>query len=121
MWRLDRRNVVGQLREHGVAVVRWAGAGSLDLVLRDIAIVASISALSVKLACLSVWIMFLRVTMLRLLAEGRGNSEIARQINVSEKTVRNRLSTVYSVLGVADRVQAVLLAREKGLVDTRAR
>lgn len=61
------------------------------------------------------------LTILRLLAEGRGNSEIARQINVSEKTVRNRLSTVYSVLGVADRVQAVLLAREKGLVDTRAR
>ena len=61
------------------------------------------------------------LTLLRLLGEGRGNSEIARQINVSEKTVRNRLSTIYSVLGVADRVQAALLAREKGLVDARAR
>jgi two-component system nitrate/nitrite response regulator NarL len=61
------------------------------------------------------------LTVLRLLGEGRGNSEIARQINVSEKTVRNRLSTIYSVLGVADRVQAALLAREKGLVDARTR
>ena len=52
-----------------------------------------------------------------LLAEGRGNAEIARQIDVSEKTVRNRLSTIYSLLGVADRVQAALLAREKGVLD----
>ena len=58
---------------------------------------------------------------MRLLGEGRSNSEIARQINVSEKTVRNRLSTIYVVLGVADRVQAALLAREKGLLDTRDR
>jgi DNA-binding NarL/FixJ family response regulator len=57
------------------------------------------------------------LTVLRLLGEGRGNSEIARQLQVSEKTVRNRLSTIYSVLGVADRVQAALLAREQGLVD----
>lgn len=55
------------------------------------------------------------LTVLRLLAEGRGNAEIARQVNVSEKTIRNRLSTIYAQLGVADRVQAVLLAREKGL------
>jgi two-component system nitrate/nitrite response regulator NarL len=57
------------------------------------------------------------LTVLRLLGEGRGNSEIARQLQVSEKTVRNRLSTIYSLLGVADRVQAALLAREQGLVD----
>jgi len=61
------------------------------------------------------------LTVVRLLGEGRSNSEIARQINVSEKTVRNRLSMIYSVLGVADRVQAALLAREKGLLDTRQR
>ena len=61
------------------------------------------------------------LTVVRLLGEGRSNSEIARQINVSEKTVRNRLSMIYSVLGVADRVQAALLVREKGLLDTRDR
>ncbi|MFC0526290.1 DUF58 domain-containing protein [Phytohabitans kaempferiae] len=40
-WRLERDNTIGQLREHGVPVVRWAGAGSLDLVLRDVARMAS--------------------------------------------------------------------------------
>ncbi|HWH00338.1 MAG TPA: DUF58 domain-containing protein, partial [Pilimelia sp.] len=37
LWRLERENTIGQLREHGVPVVPWAGAGSLDLVLRDVA------------------------------------------------------------------------------------
>ncbi|RKR90243.1 uncharacterized protein (DUF58 family) [Micromonospora pisi] len=41
LWRLDRENTIGQLREHGVPVVPWAGAGSLDLVLRDVARLAS--------------------------------------------------------------------------------
>jgi uncharacterized protein (DUF58 family) len=41
LWRLERGNTLGQLREHGVPVVGWAGAGSLDLVLRDVARLAS--------------------------------------------------------------------------------
>jgi uncharacterized protein (DUF58 family) len=36
LFRLSRENVIGQLREHGVPVVAWAGAGSLDQVLRDV-------------------------------------------------------------------------------------
>ncbi|MEV6490148.1 DUF58 domain-containing protein [Actinoplanes sp. NPDC051633] len=41
LWRIERDNVLGRLREHGVPVVTWAGAGSLDLVLRDVARLAS--------------------------------------------------------------------------------
>jgi uncharacterized protein (DUF58 family) len=41
LWRLERENTIGQLREHGVPVVAWAGAGSLDMVLRDVARLAS--------------------------------------------------------------------------------
>ncbi|MFF0313656.1 DUF58 domain-containing protein [Micromonospora sp. NPDC005252] len=41
LWRLDRETMIGQLREHGVPVVRWAGAGSLDQVLRDVARLAT--------------------------------------------------------------------------------
>jgi uncharacterized protein (DUF58 family) len=41
IWRLEREVLIGQLREHGVPVVTWAGAGSLDLVLRDVARLAS--------------------------------------------------------------------------------
>ncbi|GAB3139531.1 hypothetical protein GCM10027290_08870 [Micromonospora sonneratiae] len=48
LWRLDRANIVGQLREHGVPVVAWAGAGSLDLVLRDIARLAGAPRVGVR-------------------------------------------------------------------------
>jgi uncharacterized protein (DUF58 family) len=41
LWRLERENVLGRLREHGVPVVPWAGSGSLDLVLRDVSRLAS--------------------------------------------------------------------------------
>lgn len=41
LWRMERENVLGRLREHGVPVVAWAGAGSLDLVLRDVSRLAS--------------------------------------------------------------------------------
>lgn len=36
IWRIERDNTVGLLREHGVPVVTWAGAGSLDEVLRQV-------------------------------------------------------------------------------------
>ena len=57
---------------------------------------------------------------LRLLAhvaDGRTNPRIAAELGVAEKTVRNRVSTLLGVLGVEDRVQAALLAREKGLTS----
>jgi uncharacterized protein (DUF58 family) len=41
LWRLQRQNTVAQLLAHGVPVVPWSGAGSLDLVLRDIARMAA--------------------------------------------------------------------------------
>ena len=53
--------------------------------------------------------------LLGLLADGRTNPRIAAELGVAEKTVRNRVSTLLGVLGVEDRVQAALLAREKGL------
>jgi uncharacterized protein (DUF58 family) len=40
MWRLEREAIIGQLREHGVPVVAWGGAGSLDEVLQGVARVA---------------------------------------------------------------------------------
>jgi DNA-binding NarL/FixJ family response regulator len=48
------------------------------------------------------------------LASGESNARIARQLGVSEKTVRNQLSSVFAKLEVADRVQAALLARDAG-------
>jgi uncharacterized protein (DUF58 family) len=41
LWQLERENMVGALREHGVPVVPWAGTGSLDQVLRDVSRLAA--------------------------------------------------------------------------------
>ncbi|MBW0113036.1 response regulator transcription factor, partial [Pseudonocardia sp. KRD-182] len=50
------------------------------------------------------------------LAQGRTNGQLARELGVAEKTVRNRVAILLGVLGVADRVQAALLARDRGLL-----
>jgi DNA-binding NarL/FixJ family response regulator len=48
--------------------------------------------------------------VLSLLADGRSNREIARALQVSEKTVKAHVSAVLAKLGVSDRTQAALLA-----------
>ena len=53
--------------------------------------------------------------MLDLLAQGKSNQEIAAQLVISSKTVRNHLSNIFSKLQVADRVQAIIRAREAGM------
>jgi DNA-binding NarL/FixJ family response regulator len=53
--------------------------------------------------------------VLALIAHGRTNTEIAEQLVLSLKTVRNHVSNIFSKLQVADRAQAILRAREAGL------
>jgi DNA-binding NarL/FixJ family response regulator len=52
--------------------------------------------------------------VLTQLAEGRSNREIARYLQLSEKTVKTHVSSVLAKLGVADRTQAALLAVRQG-------
>lgn len=54
--------------------------------------------------------------LLGLIARGRTNGQLARELGVAEKTVRNRVAILLGQLGVADRVQAALLARDRGLL-----
>lgn len=54
--------------------------------------------------------------ILRLLAEGDRNAEIARKLVLSEKTVRNHISTIYAKLHVQSRGEAIVLARKSGLM-----
>jgi DNA-binding NarL/FixJ family response regulator len=54
--------------------------------------------------------------VLRLLAEGRANKEIARELQIGEKTVKTHVSNILTKLGVQSRTQAALHAMRIGLV-----
>ncbi len=52
-----------------------------------------------------------------LVAKGMIAKEIARSLEISEKTVRNHISNIYRKLNIYDRSQVVIYAMKKGLVD----
>jgi DNA-binding NarL/FixJ family response regulator len=54
--------------------------------------------------------------VLRLLADGRSNREIAAELFLAEGTVKNHVTNVLAKLGARDRTQAALRARALGLL-----
>jgi NarL family two-component system response regulator LiaR len=55
--------------------------------------------------------------VLRLVAQGRANKEIAAAIGVTERTVKFHLSAIMGRLGAANRTEAVALAAQQGLIE----
>jgi NarL family two-component system response regulator LiaR len=55
--------------------------------------------------------------VLRLLAEGHSNAEIAEKLVLSEKTVKGHVSNIFSKLHMADRTQAAVFAWQQGLME----
>jgi len=55
------------------------------------------------------------VSILRLIANGLSNAEIADRLHLSEGTVRNHVSSIFSKLDVSDRTQAAIIAIRHGL------
>ena len=56
------------------------------------------------------------ITVLRLVADGKTNKEIANDLDLSEKTVKNHVRNIFHKLQVYDRRQAAILAIRKGLI-----
>lgn len=57
------------------------------------------------------------LTVLRLVAEGKTNKEIANNLTLSEKTVKNHIRNIFGKLNVFDRTQAAIYALKNGLID----
>jgi DNA-binding NarL/FixJ family response regulator len=55
--------------------------------------------------------------VLALLVDGQPNKLIARQLGISEKTVKAHLTSIFRTIGVTDRVQAILWVERQGLRD----
>jgi DNA-binding NarL/FixJ family response regulator len=54
--------------------------------------------------------------VLQLVARGRTNAEIAQDLFISVNTVKRHLNNIFMKLGVTTRIQAVRVARQRGLI-----
>jgi DNA-binding NarL/FixJ family response regulator len=54
--------------------------------------------------------------VLRLLARGHSNAQIAQDLHISERTVKFHISSLFARLGAKRRTQAIAIARERGLI-----
>ena len=57
------------------------------------------------------------VEVLRLVAVGKANKEIARALSLSEETVKAHLKSIFAKLDVADRTHAVTVAARRGIIE----
>lgn len=57
------------------------------------------------------------IEVLKLLSEGLFNKEIAYKLSISEKTVKNHVSSIFKKIGVSDRTQAAVYAIKNNIVE----
>jgi DNA-binding NarL/FixJ family response regulator len=60
-----------------------------------------------------------QVDILRLIAAGNANKNIADQLNIGEATVKSHVTTILSKLGANDRTHAVTIALRRGIIDLK--
>lgn len=113
-------------REDGAARLRARNSGANGFIGKREAAAAMIEKIEVVLAGRSTFAEAERdmpaltprqLSILELLAEGHGNKEIRHRLNIAERTVRAHLTELFQALGVQSRLQALLRARELGLIE----
>jgi DNA-binding NarL/FixJ family response regulator len=57
------------------------------------------------------------VNVLRLIAAGNANKQIADQLSITEETVKGRVKNILSKLGANDRTQAAMIGLKRGIID----
>src|SRR5229473_2536989 len=57
------------------------------------------------------------IRVLRLIAGGNANKEIAAQLSISEETVKSQVRNILSKLGARDRTQAAMIGLKRGIID----
>jgi DNA-binding NarL/FixJ family response regulator len=57
------------------------------------------------------------VTVLKLIAAGNGNKQIADQLSITEETVKSRVKNILSKLGANDRTHAAMIGLKRGIID----
>jgi DNA-binding NarL/FixJ family response regulator len=60
------------------------------------------------------------ISVLRLIADGNANKQIAAQLSISEETVKSRVKNILSKLGANDRTQAVTIALKRGIIELQS-
>jgi HD-GYP domain-containing protein (c-di-GMP phosphodiesterase class II) len=105
---LDAAGAASELRQQ-------ARTGHLDAESVEAVLVAAGHRAS-KRASWSAGLTGREIEVLRLVAQGRSNREIAAELFIAEKTARNHVERVYAKLGVNNRTQASLAAIDRGLV-----
>ena len=57
------------------------------------------------------------IRVLRLIAEGNSNKEIARSLTLSEETIKGQVRNLLSKLGANDRTHAVMIGLKRGIIQ----
>jgi DNA-binding NarL/FixJ family response regulator len=57
------------------------------------------------------------IDVLRLIADGHANKEIAAQLSVAEETVKKHVTNILGKLGANDRTHAVTIGLERGIIE----
>jgi DNA-binding NarL/FixJ family response regulator len=57
------------------------------------------------------------INVLRLIAAGNANKQIADQLSITEETVKGRVKNILSKLGASDRTQAAMIGLKRGIIE----